>query len=70
LPTESIRVVGRPVGLGPDVAGHLEDLLEALPLVEALGEPQAGARDGRQGLAPAQQRLERDVAVVGGVHER
>ena len=65
-----VGVVVLAVGLGPDVGRHLEDLLEALLLVEALGEAQPGAGDAREGLAPAQQRLEGDVAVVARVHER
>ena len=45
---------------GPDVGRDLQHLLEALPLVEALREAEAGARDARQRLGPAQQ-LEREV---------
>src|SRR5581483_11669117 len=49
------------VGLGPDVGRHLQDLLEALLLVEALGETEAGPGNARKALAPSQQRLEGDV---------
>src|SRR3954471_14468982 len=38
----------------------LQHLFEALLLVEALGEPQPGAGDRRQALAPPQQILSRD----------
>ncbi len=55
-----VGIVARAVGLDPDVGRHLEDLLEALALVEALGEPQTRAGDAREGLAPAQQGLEGD----------
>ena len=40
-----------------DVAGHVEHLLEALALVEALGEAEPGAGDGSQRLRPADQVL-------------
>ncbi len=47
------------VGLrrGPDVAGHRQDLVEPLPLVEALGEAEPGAGDAGQRLGPADQVL-------------
>ena len=48
---------------GADVGRDLQHLLEPLLLVEALGEPEAGAGDGGQGLRPAQQ-------VDGGGAER
>ena len=40
---------------GPDVGRDLEHLLEALLLVEALGEAEPGAGDGRQRLGPTQE---------------
>ena len=49
LPPHLQRVVGR----GLDVGGHLQDLLVALPLVEALGEAEPGPGDAGQRLAPA-----------------
>jgi hypothetical protein len=42
-------------GRGLDVGGDVEHLLEALPLVQALGEAETRTRDGRQRLAPASQ---------------
>ena len=38
-----------------DVAGDVQHLLEALPLVQALGEPETRPGDGRERLAPAHQ---------------
>ena len=58
------------LGLRLDICCHLEDLLETLTLVEALGEAEAGAGDTGERLAPAQERLQRDVAVVRGLHGR
>ena len=45
-------------------AGHAQHLLEALPLVEALGEAEPGAGDAGQRLAPAQQ-VPGEVARLG-----
>src|SRR5207248_10505547 len=52
-------------GGDPHVGRHLQDLLEALPLVEALGEAQPGAGDARQRLAPPDQILGRDAVLHG-----
>ena len=68
--TGVVGVLVLAVGLGADVRRHLQDLLEALLLVEALGEAEPCAGDAREGLAPAQQRLEGDVAIGTRVHER
>jgi hypothetical protein len=38
-----------------DVGGDLQDLLEALLLVEVLGEAEAGPGDAGERLGPAQQ---------------
>ena len=68
VPGHALPDVGQPlidqgVGVGPvaggdpDVGRHPQDLLEALPLVEAGGEAEAGAGDGGQRLAPSQQVL-------------
>ena len=56
-----------------DVGGHLQHLFVALPLVERLGEPEAGAGDAGERLAPAQQVLGGDDVVAlgrGGVPHR
>ncbi len=42
-------------GGGTDVGRDLEHLLEALLLVEALGEPETGAGDGGERLRPAEE---------------
>ena len=42
----------RLVGRGLDVAGHVQDLFEALALVQALGEAETGAGDGGERLGP------------------
>src|SRR5581483_6663601 len=55
---------GAQAGRHPDVRRHPQDLFETLTLVEALGEAEAGAGDGRQALAPAEQLPGRH----GGVH--
>src|SRR5690606_1697777 len=44
-------------GGGADVARDGEHLLEALPLVEVLGEAETRARDAGEGLGPAEQVL-------------
>ena len=43
------------VGGDLDVGGHPQHLLEALPLVEILGEAEPGAGDRCQRLAPSHQ---------------
>ena len=59
-----LRVSGQ---RGADVPGDVEDLLEALLFVQALGEPEPGAGDGREGLGPAHEVLPGGrVAVTGG----
>ena len=58
------RVVGR----GLDVGGDVEHLLEPLPLVQALGEPEAGAGDRGERLAPADE-IAGEVGGLGVAHE-
>ena len=48
------------LGRGTDVGRDLQHLLEPLPLVQALREAEAGARDARERFTPTQQ-LEREV---------
>ena len=49
------------VGRHLDVGGDVQHLLEALALVEVLGEPEAGAGDRRQRLAPAHEVARREL---------
>ena len=49
------------VGRHLDVGGDAQHLLEALALVEVLGEAEAGAGDRRQRLAPAHQITRRQL---------
>jgi hypothetical protein len=42
-------------GRGPDVGGDPKDLLEPLPLVQVLGEPQPGSGASGQGLRPPEE---------------
>ena len=57
----SALVVLALVGGGLDVRGDLQDLLEALALVLALGEAEPGPRDAREGLRPPPEGLLADV---------
>ena len=54
------------LGRGPDVGRHLQHLFEPLPLVQALREAEAGARDARERFTPTQQ-LEREVLGSRGI---
>ena len=60
------------VGRGLDVGRHLQHLLVALLLVEALGEAQTGAGDAGQRLAPAEEvagEVDRAGSLDGAVDE-